>query len=195
MILAACVLGLVFGLIRKGRLKSILRKRFRFPALLFIGLACNVLWGAAFVDSLLAESGQTARLVLAILQAGFVSAFLIFNRRKPGMLFLLAGTMANSLVIIANRGRMPVGPFVERFGSGALEKIAAAPNYFLAQGGEPLLILSDIFPFWTFGYYMVSIGDFIISIGIFLLAAYMSKPVLRSKRISDLNQGGGMRQL
>lgn len=181
MILAACILGLIFGLLRGGRLKSILRKKFRLPGLLFAALAGNFLWGAVFLDNIFTASGQTARLILALLQAGFMTAFLVLNRRKPGMIFLLIGSLANSLVIIANRGQMPIGPYVEKFGSAALEKIATTPNYFLAVGGEPLLILADIFPFWTFGYYMVSAGDFFISIGIFLLAAYMSKPILRKK--------------
>lgn len=193
MIIAACILGLIFGLVRGGRLKSILRKKFRLPLLLLAALACNLAWSTSFADNIPLISGQTARIILAVVQALFMSGFLYINRKKPGMILLLAGSLANSLVIIANRGQMPIGPYVEKFGDEALAKIAQAPNYFLAAGGEPLLFLADIFPFWTFGYYMVSLGDFIISIGIFLLAAYLSKRVLRPGNPARLNNSGRSR--
>ncbi len=38
--------------------------------------------------------------------------FLILNRKEPGMVLLLVGTVMNALVIFANRGFMPVDPYM-----------------------------------------------------------------------------------
>ena len=95
----------------------------------------------------------------------------------------MAGTCLNGLVIIFNDGRMPVGQAVSRFGPSAAEKIAAAPGYFLATGNEPLLFLGDILPFWTLGWYMISVGDLLIALGLFFLAAYMPRRILRPRPV------------
>ncbi len=181
MILAAGALGLLYGLVlRHGRLASIFKKRFRLPVLLFISLGLEWLLAAEFGNSLDTRQWYLPlRVVLAIFQYSLLFVFLFRNRKKPGMFCLMAGSVMNGLVIIANSGRMPIGKYIAHFGDAAIAQISTVPHYFLAQGHEPLLFLADLFPFWTFGWYMISLGDILISIGMFRLAAYMSRRILR----------------
>lgn len=184
MILVAGILGLLYGfLIRKGNWQSLMHKRFRLLALLFISIILEL----ALVTPYLEHWQATERIlgpmrtILAVLQYGILLCFLGVNSKKPGVLAVMAGTLLNGLVIIVNQGRMPVGQAVSRFGPDAAEKIASAPGYFLATGPEPLLFLGDILPFWTFGWYMISVGDLLIALGLFFLAAYMPRRILRPR--------------
>jgi hypothetical protein len=183
-ILAAVVLGLVYGLLRKdGYPSSILKKHFHVWPLIFISLAIQWLLGTSFYQSQAEDFDKSSilRLVLVILQYALLMLFLFQNRRKPGMLGILAGAFLNGLAMVANGGRMPIGPAIQRFGEAAVARISAAPDYFLALGNEPLLFLGDMIPFWTFGWYMISVGDIIVAVSIFFLAAYMPRRVVRPR--------------
>ena len=183
MIIVAGISGLVFGLLRGGRWRSILNKRFRLLPLLFISLICSIALASPALSDFLARQAAESllRSSLAAIQVITFSIFFLANRFKPGIVLVLAGGLTNGLVILLNQGRMPIGRAVLRFGEQAVSQIESAPHYFLASGGEPLLLFGDLFPFWTFGWYMVSFGDFLIAGGLFLLSAYLSKPVLRKK--------------
>ncbi|MEA4888934.1 MAG: DUF5317 family protein [Clostridiaceae bacterium] len=181
MIPFACLLGLIYSFcFKQGNFRSILRKHFHRLPLLFISLACEMLLAIRFIDTWLASGSfrVEARVILAVLQYTFLLIFLFGNRRKPGVWLLIAGSFMNGLVITANRGCMPIGPAIGIFGKDAAARIAGAPDYFLAAGGEPFYFLADLIPFPL---YMISAGDILISIGIFLLAAYLPKRVLRPR--------------
>lgn len=182
MILIACVLGLLYGLlIRKGNWRSILHKHFRLLWLLFAAVLIEMVLVTPYLDKwqMAASILPVLRTVLALCQYGLMLVFLFVNSRKPGVLAVFAGTFLNGLVIVLNQGRMPVGQAVSRFGAEAAEKVSAAPGYFLAAGSESLLFLGDVLPFWTLGWYMISVGDLLIAVGLFFLAAYMSRRVTR----------------
>lgn len=165
------------------RLRSIFRKKFRWISLLFISVLAGTLRATPWLKNSMGESGWHASLIvfLAVVEYLLMLAFLFRNRKKPGMLALITGTLLNGAVIGVNGGMMPVGPFATRFGRAVLERIHEAPHYFLAAGGEPLLFLADLIPFWSFGWFMISIGDLLIMIGIFRLAAYLPRRIIRPK--------------
>lgn len=183
MILTAGILGLLYGFLRKGNLASVFKKRFRLPALLFISLGLEWLLSSGFINKRVESlpAYLILRTLTAIFQYGILLVFLYRNRFKPGMGCLMAGSLMNGLVICANHGRMPIGSYIQHFGAEAIANIAAVPHYFVAQGNEPLLFLADLIPFWTFGSYMISVGDILISIGMFRLGAYMSRKIIRKR--------------
>lgn len=184
MIFIAVALGLLYGfLIRKGNWQSVTRKHFRLLALLILSVMVEVVLVTPVLGRWLDTGSISAplRTFLAIVQYGMLLFFLGVNSKKPGVLAVMAGTCLNGLVIVFNDGRMPVGQAVSRFGPTAAEKIASAPGYFLAAGQEPLLFLGDILPFWTLGWYMISVGDLLIALGLFFLAAYMPRRILRPR--------------
>lgn len=184
MFIVAGILGFLFGLFRGGRLQSVLYKRFRLLPLLFASLFFALLLASGHVADFLAATSAEGlwRTLLAFLQMAGMAVFAWSNRRKPGVLLIMLGGLLNSLVITLNQGRMPVGRYALRFGDTAVEQIARTPHYFLAEGGEALGFLADNIPLWTFGWYMVSIGDFLIAIGLFFLAAYLPRPLRRRRR-------------
>ncbi|NLO36097.1 MAG: DUF5317 domain-containing protein [Clostridiaceae bacterium] len=178
MILAACLLGVVLGLLAGGRWRSIWCKRFRVWPLLFLSLFCEWLLASVRVQTFLVrfDQPQLLRALLAVLQYGLVSVFLARNWRKPGLLAVLAGSLLNGLVIVANGGRMPVGSAISRFGAEALDKLSQVPHYFAAGGQEPLLFFADLIPFAG---YMISVGDILIALGLFLLGLYLPFRLVR----------------
>jgi hypothetical protein len=186
MILAACLFGILYGLMHGGRIRSIGRKHFRFWPLLFVSLACEWLLASAWFHGAVAGKRiiEVMPVFLAVVQYGLISIFLLRNWRKPGLLAVLAGSVLNGLVIIANGGRMPIVEAIYRFSEEAAAKINQAPHYFLATGSEPLLYLADRIPLWT---YMVSVGDLLIGAGMFFLGAYLPRRILRPrpKRVEE----------
>ena len=80
---------------------------------------------------------------------------------------------------------MPIGAALGRHLDSAalqaaIDRIAASPNYFYSPHGAPLLFLGDILPVRLLSAYMISAGDILISLGIFLFAWYL---VRRPRRI------------
>lgn len=181
--LAAFVLGLIYGLLRKGRIASIFKKHFRWSVMLFISLLLDILRSNRILLDNFGDADwyPALRIGLAVLQYALMLAFLYRNHAKPGMGSLMAGTLMNGLVIIANSGMMPVGETVKNFGDKVIENLALLPHYFLASGSEPLLFLADNIPFWFFGWIMISLGDLLILLGAFRLGAYMPKRIVRPR--------------
>ncbi|HAL73789.1 MAG TPA: hypothetical protein DCM45_01700 [Clostridiales bacterium] len=202
MILTAFILGLLWGFLRKipysrlfsgefswhkftrtlqRRFDSVFRKHFRWLFLLILSFIFDILRSQPFLSDRIGETSwfPALRITLAILQYGTMLAFLYRNNRKPGMILILAGSLLNGLAIVANSGQMPVSYIEKLFDPVAIEKISNAPHYFIATGGEPLMFLADIIPFWIFGWNMISIGDIPILAGIFLLAGYLPRRIVR----------------
>ncbi len=167
MILIFAFLGLLYGLVRGGRIKNITSSRFHYWPLIILAAFCEYLSAQPGLERLLRGSISIVLLLLAFLRYGSALAFLLANRRRSGSWLLLAGTGMNGLVILANKGRMPL-IFAQTPDEASLAKIAAVPNYFLAAGSEPFLFLADRIVFFN---YMFSLGDFLLAAGVFLLAA------------------------
>lgn len=185
MMLTAAVFGLLAGILRGGRWSSLARKQLNLPWLLPFSILCEWLASSGLLPPLLAGILAPAFILtaLAILQYATVLVFISLNINRPGMGLFLIGSLMNGSVIIANGGRMPIGQLVSRFGEAAVARIASSPHYLLASGAEPLIFLGDWIPFWSFGWYMVSIGDFFISAGVFLFAI----DLLRRPTVSSLS--------
>jgi len=202
MILTAFILGLLWGFLRKipfrrifrgdfswpmfyrtmlRRFDSILKKRFRWLVLLILSVVFDLLRSLPFLNNQFGDAVwfPTLRILLAVLQYTSMLAFLFRNNHKPGMLLIFFGSLLNGLVIIANSGQMPVRYVAWLFDAAAVEKISNAPHYVMATGGESLMFLADIIPFWIFGWSMISIGDLPILTGVFLLAAYLPRRIVR----------------
>lgn len=114
------------------------------------------------------------RLLLAAVQWGALLLLLARNIRLPGIGPVAVGAAANAAAILANGGRMPVGTAIRRFGRMALERLEAAPDYFLATGDEPLYALSDVLP--ILGWTMISVGDIAVAAGLAIAGFFMVKP-------------------
>lgn len=184
MILIVCILGIGVGLLTGGRFQSILHKHFRMKPVLVLSLVCELLLASPAIDDWLRQLNYypTIRVSAVIVQYGLIILFLAVNRMKPGFLLVMAGSLMNALVMIANGGQMPIGRAILTFGEQAAAKIDLSPHYFLASGAEPLLFLGDIIPCWI---YMISVGDIVISLGLFIFGIYLPKKITRQRTLPD----------
>ena len=194
MILESAVLGLLVGLIAKGSLRYVLRKRFRGLWLVFVSVACEFFVSSGGMTRLLVKpswaqdlvwlaDGTTALVFFAVLQYSTLVVFLLLNFPKPGLRIVLVGSLCNAAVILANGGRMPIGSALySAFGQNAVDRVASAPQYLYAPDGAPLLFLGDILPVRFPVSYMVSLGDLFISLGVFLFAWYLVRRPRAARR-------------
>lgn len=97
------------------------------------------------------------------------AAFVFFNRKVPGVLFVATGGALNMAAILANHGTMPAS-------ATALKASGwhAAAGHFVNSGvvSHPRLsFLGDIFdvPRWLPGHDVFSVGDLLIVLGIAVL--------------------------
>jgi len=102
------------------------------------------------------------------------------NRRLPGMPILLAGLLLNLIVIAANGGWMPIAPETASrlIGSDVLQHLSLGARFgqkdiLLAAESTRLGFLTDRFllPAWFPYRAAFSLGDAVVGLGIFWLAA------------------------
>jgi hypothetical protein len=172
MILALVLLaiGLVAGLARGGKLANLGELDLKLPALVFVGLGLQV--SAELVAALIYPELGAGALGIVILMLSYVCliGFLAINRSLPGSVVVAAGLGLNMLVIGLNRA-MPVSVRAARaagiesakFLEAAVKHEAMTPNTILG-------FLGDVIPVPLIGT-VVSIGDVLIGIGIFILVS------------------------
>jgi hypothetical protein len=100
------------------------------------------------------------------------------NYRLPGMKAVLAGTLMNLVVILANSGRMPVKLEQISHGQGIIEaaRLSLSLTHQALLPGMRLTLLADVFRWsWLPGKVSVfSLGDVVLAAGVsFLVLAVM----------------------
>jgi uncharacterized protein DUF5317 len=142
-----------------GRLGALAEVRLRLPWLLPAALALQVV--------AISLPGVPGRLrpplhVASYLVAG---AFLVANRRLPGMLVVGLGTAANLLAIAANGGVMPASP--DALATAGLPPDPAGFANSAALAEPRLAFLGDVFAIpsgWPLAN-VFSVGDVVIALG------------------------------
>jgi len=171
--LVLLVAGVVTGLVRGGSLDAITGVRFRLPWLVFVGLGLQVgaEIAAAHIPSI--HQGPVGPLILAVSYV-FVAAFVLLNLRFPGTVLIGLGLLMNLTVILAN-GAMPVSLWALRAaGSHAAPTLQHAVKHRPKGPGTRLGFLGDIIPAPPLG--IVSLGDVVLSVGLFLLVNHLVVP-------------------
>jgi len=166
-LIAACAIGLIRG----GKLSNIAKIKIHYPWLIFSSVMVefgllflmrktsfitqNMVWGAVFVQYLL------------------LFIFLWFNRQLPYTWLTGLGSLLNFLVIMANKGSMPLSEaaMTMNVNSRNLEHLASGRmlTYHIVNENTLLTFLGDVIylpaPFKAF----LSIGDFVLFAGILLV--------------------------
>ncbi len=169
-LLFAIVVAVGIGILQGGSLRNLGLVQFRWAwlALLAVG-----------IQLLLVRLGQSvmgpARLLFPLTHLAIIFVALA-NRKLPGMYPLAAGVALNLLVIVANGGFMPIAPqaLAQAGMAKSAESVAlytrrrASKGLVLPREETALWWLSDIialrFPFPT----VISVGDILIAVGVFL---------------------------
>ncbi len=177
MLLVACILGIVGGLLAGGRLSNLLSVRLRYGALILVPLLLRIAtqWlleqGVDLVDQI--------RTPLFALSFGVLAAALWLNRSQAGLLLAMAGVAANGIAIVVNGGYMPV--YVPAVGIAGLSETDLSPVFHVPlpdELGVDFLLaagpLGDILPITIpLLANVVSLGDVLLASGIawFLFSA------------------------
>ena len=178
MIPEALVLSFIIGLIRGGKVANLaaipLRKAWLIiaPSALLVALWIAKAQGLAF-------AGLLAR-YLHLVGFSCVLAALCYNLNLRGVWLVVSGTSLNFLVTLANGGYMPISlAAAKAFGMNEFAKMLVGNNdlirHSLMSSHTRLNILADIipapwppFPFPA----VISVGDILVSIGMFVVVQY-----------------------
>jgi len=160
------VIGLVAGLLLRGRPAGLAALELRWAPVMVAGLLAQVVLFADPVASRVGTLGPP----LYVASTLVVFAAVARNLRIPGMVLVLAGAACNLVAIIANGGFMPASPTALE----ALHRVAATGYSNSAVIAAPALPwLTDILalPGWLPWANVFSIGDALIAVGVAVVIA------------------------
>ncbi len=163
----AILLGLLFGWLRKGDINNFNKIDLRGWTL--IGLAL-LIQGAILIDFNFKTYYISS--FYPFLYTGsfvFLLTFIYLHRNYRGLLAIGTGILLNLIVIIANNGLMPVDGTI--IPPDVLEALAAgnkSPFHTLMNDNTVLKILGDRFSFFYRPNQLLSIGDLVIAVGVFV---------------------------
>jgi len=157
----AIPVGIVLGLLLRGRVDGLLGLRFRWAALAVGGLLVQVALFTPFGDSVAGGLGPAT--YIASTAAVFIAV--VRNLRIPGMAIVAAGALCNLVAITSNGGAMPADP-----GALALAGFSGPGEHTNSVVlAEPVFRpLTDIYalPAWLPMANVFSVGDVLIGFGV-----------------------------
>ena len=170
--LAVVAVAVAASLLRGGRFRYLAERPLVAPWLLFTGVAIQVAVDVAAARELLPDAGWSGWVLLLVSQL-LVVAFLLANRRLPGMSLVAIGLLLNAAVIAANRA-MPVDPAA--IVALGLEGVQVPPGkHTLLTDATRLPWLADIIPVpWLRS--IISVGDLVIAAGLVPLTHGLLRP-------------------
>ncbi|WP_180954501.1 DUF5317 domain-containing protein [Bacillus sp. V5-8f] len=192
MVFDGILLSLLIGFLRGGNLYGLATLKIRwgafFPLLLLFEVTIFI-----FQHQFSWLETVSGHLYILIYIVGLL--FLWVNRIQPGFMVILLGVLLNFIVISINGGRMPVSmeaaKILDPFYIETLKNGVYAKHTLLTEHTR-LGFLGDIIPI-TNPYpkdQVVSIGDIVMNIGIFLFI----QSLMVIHKGNSLNEGGGVNE-
>jgi len=106
LLLYAVALGVVAGLLTRGRLSALGSVHIKLWPVALLGLAFQLLLFSSPVAQSVGRLGPS----LYVLSTTLVLMALVVNLRQPGFWLIIAGALLNFTVIVLNNGFMPASP-------------------------------------------------------------------------------------
>jgi Family of unknown function (DUF5317) len=164
LLLYAIAIGLLAGLLTRGRIGNLSTVKVKLWPIALMGLLFQVLLFSSPLATIVGAFGPS----LYVISTAVVLMALVVNLRQPGFWLITVGALANFAVIVANGGQMPAS--AEAFAT--LNGLPVVPttdfsNSVIAAPGAPLFFLGDVFvlprplPLAN----VFSIGDVLIGLG------------------------------
>jgi len=163
----AILVAIVVGLVAKGRISNLAHMKLFKIWLVFLSFFIQL--GMEYLGSRGVEAVFDYGFYLYGFSYVLLFVFLWINRHLPGNILLALGFFLNFLVIMINGGAMPVN--LEGLDPSYITMLQnnELPTYKILDSSSKLSWLSDVFIIpWPKGK-AFSIGDIVISIGIFWL--------------------------
>ncbi|OPZ90209.1 MAG: hypothetical protein BWY74_02410 [Firmicutes bacterium ADurb.Bin419] len=173
-ILSALLIGIVVGR-SKGRKPSLDNIKFKCPWLLLPSVALQILSSIAEAQGL--KFSILVAVIVNSMVFGFVFLLVWINRGYIGLWFIGAGALSNALVMVFNGGRMPVDISLLDDKAYLAEYVDlimrdADNKHALIDAATKLPFLADVIKapgFLGLGMPLISIGDIIVAVGLFVL--------------------------
>ena len=187
MVYDGIILSFFIALLRKGNLRGLAELKLKggwiFPLLLAIQIAVY------FSQNKYSIIGDLSGWIFA---AVYILGlwFLYLNREHPGFMIIFIGVLLNFLVMAANGGRMPVSleasavldpAYIDALKQGLYGKHAILDESTRLGFLGDIIPLSDPYPRTQ----VISIGDIVMNIGIFLFIQHMMVNHVKDKKETD----------
>jgi hypothetical protein len=167
------ILGIGLGLIEKGEILNFTNIKLKGLWMIFLAFAIDIA-----VQILARGSIQFVLKYVMLIQAVkycLLLSMFWFNRHYLGFVTIGVGSLLNAVVVMANKGGMPVdGLLVKQIIDGKDVAVAFVNDgkHMIANASAKLTILSDIIHppgILGIGNQIVSIGDLVVALGIFIV--------------------------
>ena len=195
MVFDGIIISFIVGFLRKGNLRALSQLKLKwgwiFPLLLVVELAVFKLQNS---NKILGQWSGSIYIIVYVL--GLL--FLFINRKNRGFTIILIGVFLNFIVMILNGGRMPVSvqaaSILDPSYTEVLKKSLYAKHAMLTSSTH-LGFLGDVIPI-SKPYprtQIISIGDIVMNIGIFLFIQYLmvGHPLVKKVVATSLSLKGG----
>ncbi len=167
--LLAILIGSGIGLLHKGHFRNIQSFQFRMPGFLLLFFVLDFFLNSAYAQAL--SSNRMVVIALLTLQYSAFFALAFFNRELWPILVIALGEALNYLVMMLNKGRMPVlGDVLPQGANLARLTNGQVPHYSLMNEKTICPFLGDRFLLTFFSKSLLSIGDFVLGAGLLLFA-------------------------
>jgi Family of unknown function (DUF5317) len=163
-ILYALVAGLVVGVATGGRIGALADVRFRWAPLIAIGFLAQIVLFSDVVAQRIGDAGP----LLYVASTGLVVAAVVRNLDLPGLPLIVAGAACNLAAILANGGYMPTTEAAAAL-YGRAAPAAYSNSAIVASPALELLVDRIPLPRWVPFANIISIGDVLLGIGVFVL--------------------------
>lgn len=171
LVLLVLAAGVVGGFAAGGRLSNLPDRRLRWPALLPLGFALQ----------LLPVHGATAAPFALVVSLAVLVVFAAANLRLPPLWPVTIGLALNLLVVAANAGMPVSGQAVARSGQSVADLAGTSiATHHLADGYDVLRPLGDVIPLGPPIRAVVSGGDVLVYAGTAWLVAASMRPRRRT---------------
>ena len=171
--LSAILIGILVGLLLKGRFTNLWNLSLRHAWLLIPWFLIDTFFNSRFSTVLSPQSLRPIVISLLVLQYGLLILVALINWNRWPLLVVGLGEAANFLVILANGGRMPVDT-AQVPPSPRLDALLGdlIPHYGNMTDGTRLAFLCDRIPVRFFTSAMLSVGDIILWFGLLLFMVH-----------------------
>jgi hypothetical protein len=163
-ILYALLAGLVVGVASGGRPVALATIRFRWAPLIVIGFLAQIVLFSDVVAQRVGDAGP----VLYVASTLLVIAAVLRNLDLPGLPLIVTGAACNMVAILANGGYMPTTEAAAA-AYGRTAHAAYSNSQIVAAPALELLVDRIPLPRWLPFANIISIGDVLLAIGVFVL--------------------------
>ncbi len=171
--LTTIFVAIIFGLIRGGKIKNLESLNFKFVWLGLTGFFIQVLITSSYFQKL--DAFFLSR-ILYLISNTLIIIFFVVNWLLPGVPIIILGLTLNLITILLNGGVMPVSlKAAQRMGIAYRLTSGAKYSSEVISPQTRLPFLADFIPIPRPFSEVVSPGDFLILVGIFILVHFTLK--------------------